>query len=176
MKWRGLNVYFFFVAELARSFGFPCKNLGAESLGDFRYGFKKRGHCTLCVKQNVPTFPFPTFPFPSFPLSPLAHQVRTHDAPGAYATLKIIPILGMWHETTSTKEALEYFSEHGTLEEREEAYRILYPSYGGSWAAGLGSLVPFGSAWTRIVGSAFGHAANGVRTMMREDASRCAGC
>jgi len=63
--------------------------------------------------------------------------VRTHDKPGAYATLKIIPILGMWHETTSTKEALEYFSEHGTLEEREEAYRILYPSYGGSWRAGL---------------------------------------
>ena len=100
-----------------------------------------------------------------------AHQVRTHDKPGAYSTLKIIPILGMGHETASTKEALEYITKHGTPEEREEAYRILYPSYGGSWGAGLGSLVSFGSAWTRIVGSALGHAANGIRTMIREDAS-----
>jgi len=31
---RGID---FFVAELARRFGFPCKNGGAESPGDFRY-------------------------------------------------------------------------------------------------------------------------------------------
>jgi len=33
----GVNLTYFLVAELARSFGFPFKNRGAESLGDFRY-------------------------------------------------------------------------------------------------------------------------------------------
>ncbi|MCA9061747.1 MAG: hypothetical protein KDA96_01730 [Planctomycetaceae bacterium] len=98
-----------------------------------------------------------------------ARQVREHDKSGAYATLKVVPILGMWHETRSTTEALEYISAHGTKEEREEAYRILYPSYGGSWGAGLGSFVPFGAVWTRLVGSALGHAANGVRVSVPED-------
>jgi len=94
-----------------------------------------------------------------------ARQVRDHSKPGAYATIKVVPVLGMWHETKSTQEALQYISETGTPEEREEAYRILYPSYGGNWGAGLGSIVPFGSAYMRIVGSIFGHAANGVRTI-----------
>ena len=94
-----------------------------------------------------------------------ARQVRDHKMPGAYATIKVVPVLGMWHETKSTKEALEYISNTGTAEQREEAYRILYPSYGGNWGAGLGSVVPFGSAYMRMVGAIFGHAANGVRTI-----------
>ncbi|GEM_PF-3212403 len=32
----------FLVAELAKSFGFPCKNGDAESLGDFRYALSPR--------------------------------------------------------------------------------------------------------------------------------------
>jgi len=39
-NWRGLNV--FFVAELTKSFGFPCTNGGAESPGDFRYALSPR--------------------------------------------------------------------------------------------------------------------------------------
>jgi hypothetical protein len=95
-----------------------------------------------------------------------ARQVRDHENPGVYATIKVVPVLGMWHETKSTQKALQYISETGTAKEREEAYRILYPSYGGNWGAGLGSIVPFGSAYMRIVGSIFGHAANGVRTFV----------
>ncbi len=95
-----------------------------------------------------------------------ARQVRDHKTPGAYATIKVVPVLGMWHETKSTQEALEYISKTGTAEEREEAYRILYPSYGGNWGAGLGSVIPFGSAYMRMVGAIFGHAANGVRSVV----------
>lgn len=94
-----------------------------------------------------------------------ARQVRDHKNPGGYATIKVIPIVGMWHETRSTTEALEYIARNGTAEDREEAYRILYPSYGGNWGAGLGSVIPFGSVWTRIAGSLLGHLANGVRSV-----------
>ena len=61
-----------------------------------------------------------------------ARQVRDHKTPGAYATVKVVPVLGMCHETKSTKEALEYISKTGTAEEREEAYRILYPHFNGT--------------------------------------------
>jgi len=45
MKPNGVDLTYFLVAELAKSFGFPCKNGGAESLGDFRYSLSPR-HCT----------------------------------------------------------------------------------------------------------------------------------
>jgi len=42
----GVDIRNFLVAELARSFDFAFKNLGAENLGDFRYGLSPR-HLTL---------------------------------------------------------------------------------------------------------------------------------
>jgi len=38
----GVDLTHFVVAKLARSFGFPCKNWGAESPGDFRYVLSPR--------------------------------------------------------------------------------------------------------------------------------------
>ena len=38
----GVDLAYFVVVELARSFGFPCKNGGAESLRDFRYALTPR--------------------------------------------------------------------------------------------------------------------------------------
>ena len=38
----GVDLTNFLVAEVAKSFGFPCKNGGAESLGDFRYALSPR--------------------------------------------------------------------------------------------------------------------------------------
>ncbi len=39
---KGVDLTYFLVAELAKSFGFPCKNEGSESLGDFRYTLSPR--------------------------------------------------------------------------------------------------------------------------------------
>ena len=38
----GVDLTYFLVGELAKSFGFPCKKWAAESLGDFRYGLSPR--------------------------------------------------------------------------------------------------------------------------------------
>jgi len=38
----GVDLTYFLVVEVARGFGFPGKNQGAESLGDFRYALSPR--------------------------------------------------------------------------------------------------------------------------------------
>mgnify|MGYP007046945832 CR=1 FL=1 len=79
----------------------------------------------------------------------------------------------MWHETLATREALQFTLAHGTAVEQEEAYRILYPSYGGKWGGGVTSFIPFGHAYGRLAGAAVGHTANGVRKLTsREPTSR----
>jgi len=92
-----------------------------------------------------------------------ARDVQERKNPGAYATSQIFPLVNMWHETAATQETLRYVSKVGTEAEREEAYRILYPSYGGNWGAGIGSFVPFGNAYARLAGAFVGHAANRLR-------------
>ena len=92
-----------------------------------------------------------------------AKDVHSRTYPGTYASVQMLPIVGMWHETIATKDALEYIRSHGTPAEREEAYRILYPSYGGTWGAGVASFLPFGAVYARVAGAAVGHLANSVR-------------
>lgn len=98
-----------------------------------------------------------------------AKDVSQRRYPGAYATAQLIPIVGMWHETIATREVLRQVSAQGTDIEREEAYRVLYPSYGGNWGAGVGSFIPFGNAYGRLGGAVLGHAANGVRKLVPAD-------
>jgi hypothetical protein len=75
----------------------------------------------------------------------------------------------MWHETITTREVLRYFEINGTAEEREETYRILYPSHGGNRGASLGSSIPFGNTYARLAGAIARHAANGLRKVPRHD-------
>jgi hypothetical protein len=92
-----------------------------------------------------------------------AKDVQQRQHPGGYATGQILPILNMWHHTIATQEVLRHLDSHGTDDERAEAYRILYPSYGGNWGASIGSFLPFGHAFSRLAGAMVGHAANGLR-------------
>ena len=98
-----------------------------------------------------------------------AEDVDSREWPGTYATTQILPLANMWHETIATREALSYIRATGTESEVEEAYRVLYPSYGGSWGAGVGSFIPFGNAYARLAGSAVGHVANGIRQVAASD-------
>jgi hypothetical protein len=102
---------------------------------------------------------------PSLALTEAAYAKDVHQRqnPGFYATTQMFPLAGMWHKTIATKEVLSYVENNGTDQEREETYRILYPSYGGNWGAGIGSFIPFGHAYARLVGAAVGHTVNGVR-------------
>lgn len=92
-----------------------------------------------------------------------AKDVRSQKRPGTYAAVQEIPIVGMWHETIANREVLDYEKSHGTEEQQEETYRVLYPDYGGTWGGQIASFVPYGNVFGRLVGAAAGHVANGVR-------------
>ena len=71
----------------------------------------------------------------------------------------------MWHETIASRNVLDYVKSHGTQEQQQEAYRILYPDYGGSWGGQVASFLPYGNVFGRLAGATVGHAANGVRSI-----------
>lgn len=94
-----------------------------------------------------------------------AKDVRSRTNPGPYSAGQELPVIGIWHETLATREVLDYTKQQGSEAEQDEAYRILYPSYGGTWGASLASFVPYGHIGGRIAGAAAGHMANGVRAI-----------
>lgn len=98
-----------------------------------------------------------------------AKDVRNRKHPGSYAAIQEIPIIGMWHETLSNQNVLDYVKSHGTQEQSQEALRILYPDYGGSWGGQVASFLPFGNIFGRLAGAAIGHAANAVRSLSSDD-------
>ena len=94
-----------------------------------------------------------------------AKDLRGRKHPGTYAAVQEVPIVGMWHETIANREVLEYEKSHGTEEQQEETYRILYPDYGGTWGGQVISFLPYGNVYGRLAGAAVGHAVNGVRSL-----------
>ncbi len=98
-----------------------------------------------------------------------AKDVKDRKRPGTYAAVQEIPIVGMWHETLANREVLEYEESHGTEEQQEETYRILYPDYGGSWGGQVASFLPYGSVFGRLAGATVGHAANKIRSVTTQE-------
>lgn len=94
-----------------------------------------------------------------------AKDVREREHPGTYSAVQEVPVVGMWHETIAKRDVEEYVKSHGTQEQREETYRILYPDYGGSWGGQVASFLPYGNVFGRLAGAAVGHAANGIRSI-----------
>lgn len=49
---------------------------------------------------------------------------------GTYATAYLIPFFSLYVEALSSNEAISYLHADGTIEEQQEAYKVLYPAYG----------------------------------------------
>ena len=81
-----------------------------------------------------------------------AQDVRTRLNPGAYAAIKEIPLVGLAHETTATRNALTYY-EQNRPHELEQARAILEPNNGANWGGQLLSFLPYGTLAGRLVGS-----------------------
>ncbi len=91
-----------------------------------------------------------------------AYDIRTRLNPGAYAAIKEIPVLGMSHETTAAKHAIEYYERH-LPSDLSEARRILAPNYGADWGGQIFSFLPYGTFVGRLIGSWIGRVANAFR-------------
>ena len=90
-----------------------------------------------------------------------AQDVQTRVNPGAYAAIKDIPFAGLSHETTATQLALQWYEDKPN--EIEAAREILLPSYGASVGGQLGSFVPYGEVFGRVLGGGAGQIASKIR-------------
>lgn len=68
-----------------------------------------------------------------------AKDVSTRDLPGTYAAVQDLPVVGLWHETIATRDALDYTYMACTPEDRQEAECLLYPRYGARVGGAVGS-------------------------------------
>jgi len=97
-----------------------------------------------------------------------AKDFARREFPGTYAAIYALPVVPLWHEAVATRDALDYLHDFGTLEERQEAYTLLYPAYGtyvggaiGDWLPGYG----FAAYAAAVVG---GHAVGRIEAARLE--------
>ncbi len=91
-----------------------------------------------------------------------AQDVQTRVNPGAYAALKEIPGVGLRHETTATKLAIDWYAQRYP-DQLQSAEDVLYPNYSASWGGQIGAFLPYGEVIGRLAGGLAGRAANAVR-------------
>jgi hypothetical protein len=49
--------------------------------------------------------------------------------PGLYGFIYAFPFVALRHEAVASSDALSYLREHGTAEDEQAAYKVLYPAY-----------------------------------------------
>ena len=84
-----------------------------------------------------------------------AYDIRTRLNPGAYAFAKEIPLVGLAHETTATRNAIAYY-EHNIPDQLQDARQILEPNNGANWGGQLLGFLPYGTLAGRLIGSGVG--------------------
>jgi hypothetical protein len=92
-----------------------------------------------------------------------AKDVQARRYPGTYAAVNAIPAVSIWHETINTQDTLEYIQAHGTPEEQQQAFAILYPNYGISFGGAVGSLIGVAPVF-EVGGALVGHLSGWQRT------------
>jgi len=119
---------------------------------------------TLSVYSDAPTLALAEAAY--------AKDVHQRGLPGTYATVQILPIVSIWHETLATGEVLEYVSLHGSNDEQEQIKRQLYARYGMELGGAIGGTLPKGSGLLPVVGAVSGHAVASVEQVIKPTATR----
>jgi len=91
-----------------------------------------------------------------------ARDVSSRLNPGAYAALKEVPLLGLQHDTTANRLAIDWYSTQNP-DQLESAQSILNTSYGASLGSQIGGLVPYGEVIGRMAGGLAGQAVNVIQ-------------
>lgn len=98
-----------------------------------------------------------------------AKDVHQRKLPGTYATVQILPLVAMWHETLATDEVQQYVAIRGSKDELEDIRRQLYARYGMELGGAVSNILPDGSFAFPVVslfpavGAAGGHAVAAVK-------------
>ena len=110
---------------------------------------------TLSVYSDAPTLALAEAAY--------AKDVHQRKLPGTYATVQILPLVAMWHETLATGEVQQYVAIHGSKDEQEDVRRQLYARYGMELGGAIGDVLPDGGVLFPVVGAAGGHAVASVK-------------
>lgn len=98
-----------------------------------------------------------------------AKDFAQRSYPGTYAAAYVLPIVPLYHESVATDDALEYLRQYGTLQEEQEAYRILYPAYGSYAGEAASSVLPGPDIVFGLGGIAAGHVVGSTRAAQIAD-------
>lgn len=86
-----------------------------------------------------------------------ANDIKGRRFPGAYATVQMIPPIGVWHETLATDEVLHYIAVRGSIDQESKIRRDLYARYGMQLGSEVSAVLPDGSCLYTIAGAVSGH-------------------
>jgi hypothetical protein len=89
-----------------------------------------------------------------------AKDLRGRKAPGAYAAVNDLPLLGLWRTTHGMSDVLSYTRARNDWETERQTYHVLYPRIG---IETMTPAVPFVPVWwgrplLGVAGAAAGHA------------------
>ncbi len=61
---------------------------------------------------------------------------------GTYAASYLLPLVPLYHESIASADVFAYLEASGTVDQRREAMRVLYPAYGTYVGSAVGTFVP----------------------------------
>jgi hypothetical protein len=91
---------------------------------------------------------------------------------GAYAALRLLPLVPLWQEGAATADAISWERAHGSGRDEKAAYRSLYPAYATYVGGEVGRW--YGGPWITYAAAVPGHLAGWIRSFAVEDRERFA--
>ncbi len=103
-----------------------------------------------------------------------AKDFATRKWRGSYAAIYLLPIVPLYHESVASRDVIAYLEANGSVEQRVEAARILYPAYGTYAGSAAGTFFPGYGNPLYLAGVVAGHAQGRAeaRSIRAEDDSR----
>ncbi|MEO1496083.1 MAG: hypothetical protein AAFV43_02925 [Planctomycetota bacterium] len=97
---------------------------------------------------------------PALAMEQAAQAADSHERshPGLYSAVRLLPFVGIVHETRSKQAVFDYIDETGTAQQRAEARRVLHPQLGVEVGGQATVFMPQADALLQLGGAAIGHA------------------
>jgi hypothetical protein len=97
-------------------------------------------------------------------------EKRNRHWRGAYAALRVLPLVPLWQEGVASQDAISWEKARGSGGDEKRAYRTLYPAYASYVGGEIGRW--YGGPWITYAAVVPGHITGWVRSFWVEDRER----